>query len=397
MSVIILDYTKVDTDIADQLGSAPHKKGGYVPGLVLVLTDIVYKALSTLPKGKDRIDYVNSKTFRDGILFHCYIMYNPVKDVCLIGGECISGSHTKGIMNALEKSFTNNTKLWVAIPSQEEKLFDTVTQLGFTNPYLTSKTPSNTKIPISMAFTRNAGGTVHPPRFVLRKAKHILHHYKSGSCQCKMSARFSKKAIDLLRTAPKTMGMVGKTQREITGELYPKDIIVKNGKYIYVFDVHDHSIESGEEENVDVPVSRYNFHTHPEEAYVRHSVKNAWPSVTDYLGYRTLGKNTIFHVVATLEGVYILSFTPHWADKVNKIPERFIDENYEIDHKEPYTPEEYTKKINSILYKGKPIYKVQYIPWKKITDTFSVHYSKMGEGCMPTQEIIDSYDSLHEN
>ena len=65
------------------------------------------------------------------------------------------------------------------------------------------------------------------------------------------------------------------------------------------------SLISGIEEEVDAVLNRYNFHTHPREAYIRNNVVKGWPSAQDYLGFIDLDGNTIFHSVITLEGVYI--------------------------------------------------------------------------------------------
>jgi hypothetical protein len=231
----------------------------------------------------------------------------------------------------------------------------------------------------------------------LNKVLYAIEQYKNNGQSCYLFAKLSPRAIGFLKEAPKIgISVEGNSQKELTGELYVKDVIHENGKFIYIIDIDKNSIESGSQENVDVSATRYNFHSHPHEAYVRHSVEKAWPSVTDYLGYYKLGNNTIFHCVATLEGVYVLSFSPHWGSKLKKVSGKFIDKNFEIDHKEPYTPEEYVQKVNGILYKGHPIFEVKYFPWQNVDSVFKVFYAQTGSSCLPSEQIVEKYKKIHQ-
>jgi hypothetical protein len=206
--------------------------------------------------------------------------------------------------------------------------------------------------------------------------------------------------VEFLRKTSKmgiTMNKNGKkSQKELTGELYVKEVVKDTNGFVYIIDINKNSITSGEEENVNVSPTRYNFHSHPHEAYVRHSVDKAWPSQTDYLGYHKLGQNTIFHCVATLEGVYILSFGAYWGSHLKDVSRSFIGKHYDIDHKEKYTPEEYVEKINSIMYKGKPIYELRYFPWEKAGSVFEAYFPQINSSCLMSQKIVENYNKVYK-
>jgi hypothetical protein len=390
MSVILIDYPKViDREYKafhEKIGK-PEKSRIAEPGLLLVLEKDGEKMLEKKEK-----KILEEKKFIDNILFSDYFFLCTKKNLCIF--SCNEKYMKYNVLPKMEGELKR--PLWTCVPISEKNFSACVEYLsknGFTNPYITTTTPLKKSIQPSLALVRDGKGD--KPDFVVKKALYVLEEYKKAGNACKIHARFSKNAVTFLKSASTKKGMVtenGKTsQREITGELYPKDIEYKEGMFIHVIDVNKDSVESGEEEAVSVAPTRYNFHSHPEEAYIRHSVTKAWPSVTDYLGYRKLGTQTIFHVVATIEGVYIISFGAHWCKNIKSVPESFVDKNYDINHKEPHTPEEYVKIVNKILYKGYPVYNVQYIGWKNIGNVFDVVYSKTGESCMATQKTVEAY------
>ena len=165
-----------------------------------------------------------------------------------------------------------------------------------------------------------------------------------------------------------------KNSKRIIRRISRKKIVKNSDKLLYIIDVNKDSVKSGEEEAVSVSATRYNFHSHPEEAYIRHSVDNAWPSLTDYIGYFKLGNNTIFHCIASLEGVYILSFSPYWVKRLNELNEKIIKKKYDIESEDDYTPSQYVKKVNEILYKNQPIFNLKYFPWKKANTPFEISF-----------------------
>jgi hypothetical protein len=230
----------------------------------------------------------------------------------------------------------------------------------------------------------------------------VITQHKSNKGVCFINVKLSGRAVEFLKNTCKSGFTVGKngkkTQKELTGELYVKNVYSHDGKIIYNIDINKSSVKAGKNESVNVDPHRYNFHSHPEQAYVRHSVDKGWPSVIDYLGYLQLGENTIFHCVASLEGLYVMSFTPYWSQRLNEVDKKmkkFVDKRFEIDNNKPYSPIKYTQIINKIKYKGNPIFHVDFFEWEKAQETFSVFFPQKGSSCLVSQKIVDRHKRVH--
>lgn len=405
MSAILIDYTRIvhkNENLQKTLTAVPSGARGFSPGLIVLVENDILDRLSGLKPGKERVDYINSEEFIKGISEHYYIMYNRKRGICIIGSDC--ENYLPKILLALFSGLPPETLIWVGIELSQQNftnVLDTFVSNGFNSPYVTTLSPMYGDIPASAALTRqNIPSDPDISTATLNKVLYSIQQYKDDGQSCYLFAKLSPRAIGFLQEASKigiTVGKDGKkSQKELTGELYVKDVLQDNGKFVYVIDIDKSSVESGGEENVDVAATRYNFHSHPHEAYVRHSVDKAWPSVTDYLGYHKLGSNTIFHCVATLEGLYVMSFSPYWGSNLGKVSRKFIDQNFEIDHKEPLTPEQYVEKINGMVYKNHPIFDLKFFTWEKAGEPFKVFYAQTGSSCLPSEQIVEKYKILHE-
>ncbi len=402
MSVIIIDYDNIiSDDLKTKLNQPPKSSRGFVVGLILIVSDMIVSQLSELPLGAERVRFIHKDRFIQHISAHYYVLYNQKRGICIIEEDIID--YVQPILQSCFSGFPTETVLWISLNINSIEFIDKLQILinnGFNHPYITSTTPQFVKTQPSLALIRpNIGNLVDiNRRMVLNSVLHLMRQYKENNKTCFLQAKFSAKAIEFLRNASH-VGVViekgEKTQREITGELLIQDVINQNDKIVYIIDVAESSVQSGDEENVDVNATRYNFHSHPREAYVRHNVEKAWPSSTDYLGYYQLGHNTIFHCVATIEGIYILSFSPHWAHQLKKVDRNFISEHYDIDHSEPLSPEEYVEKVNSILYKGFPVYEVKFFRWQNADTPFKVFFPQIGSTCLVSQDTVDNHKKLH--
>jgi len=363
---------------------------------------------------------------------HYPLLYSPKKQICIKNPEC--HHHLPEILESMSVTLPKDAIIWVPIDIAREdfvKVANTFVRNGFENPYINTISPHSLNMPPSLCLSmKNKGlnkqvtlsrGVGSPgemsapgdfgesnPDMTLNKVYDVLQQYKNNEGVCFVNVQLTKKAVDFLKGTCFSGFQKGKngkkSQKELTGELYVKNVIPKDGKFIYIIDINLHSVKAGKNESVDVEPHRYNFHSHPKEAYERHDVDKAWPSVVDYLGYLQLGKNTIFHCVASIEGMYVLSFTPHWSqrlDQVDKKLTKFVDKNFEIDHEESYTPKEYTKLINNIKYKpkgekkGYPIFHVDFFTWKKAGGAFSVFFPQIGSSCLVSQKIVNNYRRVH--
>lgn len=396
MEAILVDSTL--------LGVSPASDT-FTPGIVFIVPKSVFLSLSNLPLGNARISFIHSDQFKKSIKEQYSVSFNPEKALTLIGIGCLD--YIQPILNSFSSGFPKETTIWVCLDIQADNFLSKLTLLansGFTHPYITNKSPDFKSITPSVALTRSNYSPYDPNTCInssatLNSIIHLLEQFKKNDGVCFLFTQFSPDAVKFLNKASH-MGRIeerGKSsQKEITGELYIQDVINKNGVIVYVISVAEESIKSGDEENVDVSATRYNFHSHPKDAYIRHNVEKAWPSSTDYLGYLQLGRSTIFHCVATIEGVYILSFTPHWANRLKSIDKKFVESNYDINHSAPLTPEQYVRKVNSILYKGYPIYNVQFFEWKDATAPFKVFFPQIESSCLVSQTVLETHKQLYE-
>jgi hypothetical protein len=306
---------------------------------------------------------------------HYFVLYNDRK--CVIKITCKS-KDIREIVKILVNKFGNKMVYWVSVSLKQDNCIVCITNFienGFTNVYITDKTPFGKKIEHSIALER-IGKTKNKEDRELLNALYVLQQYKKKDCS--VYTRFSSHALSFLKNCCTN----GTNQKELGGALYIENIENDGGdKYVYVIGVDEDNIKTGNEESVDILPTRYNFHSHPRDAYIRHSVKNAWPSSTDYNGYYNLGNKTIFHCVTTLEGIYIISFGTYWVNNLKDISKKYIEDNYDIEHKEKYTPQEYVKKVNNLKYKGHSIYNVKFFDWNNSKTIFSVTYKKDGLNC----------------
>lgn len=149
-------------------------------------------------------------------------------------------------------------------------------------------------------------------------------------------------------------------QKELSGTL-----LKKNG----LLEIDVSSIISGNEDNVILVGGLYNFHTHPVKTYKKYKVIFAWPSNTDYIGFLLsfIVYSTILHIVVTFEGLYFVTLTDYWKNKINKNNINnildFVHKNHNIEFSKHYTIDFYLQEINFILYEEYPIFKVFFSKW----------------------------------
>jgi hypothetical protein len=403
MKSVIIDYKNIikkDSELSKKI-KIPEKFGkGFEPVLILILENDSEKRLSEKSPGKDRVEYINNST--DFVNYY-YIYFNPKRKIIFLGSDILK--YLEIILSSLFTGMDTTSLLIVNIPLESKNFNDTVDayiDFGFSFPHIETTTPMLSEIKPSLILSKrnikekdidNSKKTL-----IKNKLQYILSQYEKNN-GCELWSKLSDRALNFLKEASH-LGIViekngDKSQREISGELFVKGIDKDVNRFIYIIDIDKSSVESGEEENVNVKGTRYNFHSHPKEAYVRHSVHNAWPSVTDYMGYLHLGSNTIFHCVATLEGLYIISFSKYWGERLKEVSKKFVDKNFEIDHKEPITPKQYVETVNNILYKGYPIYEVKYFPWKEAGQVFKVSFSRTGKTCLATEKCVQNYKKIY--
>jgi hypothetical protein len=111
--------------------------------------------------------------------------------------------------------------------------------------------------------------------------------------------------------------------------------------------------------------------------------------------------NTILHIVATLEGFYVISLHSECPEnkEMNKKMVSFILKKYALGYTKgkSQTPESYIKYVNNIKYEGHPIFLVQYINWSNSQSFFIVPYYRTGVNCFARQSTTDHINRLVKN
>ena len=280
MSAILVNYKDVVTPkspLFNAITSPPDCRNGFLPGLVLVLSPTCLATLTGLPLGPQRLDYINSPSFINGIQTHLFVCYNPHRDLCLLDGSTLSSLST--VLPLLNQTLSPETLLWTSVDVQSPRLEETLRLLisnGFNTPFWTARSPLRSTISPSVALTRSnkSISSQFSPDTVLRKALDAANR-NSVNTACLLTAKLSERAVTFLKRASKS-GIVrdrnGKpSQREMTGELVVKDVVSEMDGFVYLIDIDKQSVKTGGPENVNVSATRYNFHSHPEEAYIMRS------------------------------------------------------------------------------------------------------------------------------
>jgi hypothetical protein len=351
-------------------------------GYIFIVPVDALNNLNKLPKGDKRIRYVKSTSFTNSIEHICKIIYNIREKLCELRYNSLNKRHLKSILQSLKTHLPQDTRIWTGVITSTETCANYI-KMGFTNPHKADTSPLGYKFKKpGIAFIKINGEDVIDFKSTENKLKYALN---SNPEQCSVSIRFSPSTVKYLKKL--TRG-----KNEVAGSLFVSKVLTKNGKIVFELEKDENTIETGLEEEVDAVWSRYNFHTHPVTAYNNHGVNKGWPSAQDYIGFLTFDNQTIFHTVATLEGLYIISLSPESKKSVlTKINKNRISKIYDIDHSTDMTFTEYTDNINNRLYNGKRLFVVKYIPWNKATQLFSVWYTETTGSCLVTDVMLNMY------
>jgi len=400
MATLVIDYNRYKNELKklyENIKVFVKGKKGFSPFLMLFISTEIYETLS---KTENKLEFVISDAFIKDIETYYLFLFNESKKICLIDWEC--EEYLPKILSSLFFNFPPETLLWTNININNlnfTTILDTFISNGFNSPYTSTINPLFNEIEPSVCLTRqNIPTDPNSSTHTLKKVYYGLQQYKKKNNSCSIHMKFKKNCLTFLEECSKKGLNIKKdeTQKEISGDIVITDIIKKANKFIYIIGVNKSSIRSGEEESVNVAPTRYNFHSHPKDAYIRHSVSLGWPSSTDYLGVLGLGLKTIFHCVSTLEGIYIISFSNHWASKPDKISKKFVEKNFEIDQNDTgYNVKEYLNHVNNITYKKYPIFIVQFLSWKEGGKVFKISFPKNENACLTTTEMFKKWNKLH--
>lgn len=268
----------------------------------------------------------------------------------------------------------------------------------FAHPYITNTSPQGIRMnPYKLALYRKKStpGTPKPTDQTLYQIKHLVNNISRSNCV--LHARFIPTTLAALKKLNETTF----AHKEISGKLYVKNIHVNsNDNTIHELALLENSFNgSNSGNNVDktsAVYGRFNFHTHPPSAYKKFSVKNGWPSATDYTTIMKMNREVLFHTVVTLEGLYLIVTNHKYNDTIphDKLVS-FIKTNYKINQNANMTPQEYVSMISKKKYDTQPLFKVIFLPWVDAHKPIKMYYPKIDKTCLSTQKQFDNYNSLH--
>ena len=281
-------------------------------GVIFLVNSKKFNKLNSLPLGSDRTSYSNSKDFIKGVYDSYYVVYNNNKKICEISDTVHNSNHLEDILHSLVVYLPRDVLIWTSV-SNSKKSNDYI-KSGFNHPYFCRKSPLGRKFKTQVtAFIKsNNPSGQNDESSVKNKLKYIQNQRKDSN-KCAIFAKLTPNAVKYLKKLNKPSSVMKNKDiidKELSGSLKVSKVVQDKGKIIFELSEDPKSILAGVEEEVDAVWSRYNFHTHPKKAYINHDVTNGWPSSQDYVGFIDLDNHTIFHTVVTLEGIYIISFTP---------------------------------------------------------------------------------------
>jgi hypothetical protein len=400
MSNLLIDFNKIVKpnnmrNLENRI--IPIPETSFSIGLILVISKKQYNILNKLPKGDIRVKYINSTDFVNSISDYSYIIYDKKKKVCeIIGAKSFM---IPKVLETTLLNIPNDVTLCVGIDLDNTKLIQEYIDSGFHAPYISNRSP------MGVNFFKNGLCLIRENNIVNDKSanevKYVLKQNVEKKDVCTLKVQLSDWSIKYLRNISMMGSTINRngiiTQKEVAGRFVIKKV---TDDLVHYLDVDKQSIIHGEEEGVKVAKGLYNFHSHPVEAYERNNVKFAWPSAQDYLGFLSASQeyDTILHIVASIEGFYIISLHSDWIrnkEKINKKMIDFILTTYsKVYTPKVYTPEVYIKHINSIHYAEYSVFFVQYFNWHNANTSFTVSYHKTGTNCFSNHSTLESSRSF---
>jgi hypothetical protein len=321
------------------------------------------------------------------------VYYDDKQGICEIID--VSSKSSNDMMEIVEeKNLPKDTKVFVCLSLENpETLLTLVPEYvdkGFSLPSIRTKSPLNNSINMYMLCLekvdmKSSGFSgANSSQMVYDTVEDWSNMTESN---CKTKYALSEDTVKQLKTLsfsePTRNKDSSMTQKEHAGAMYVSGM---SGD-VNVLDINQNKWIEGKEQGVAIVEALYNFHSHPEEAYITNKVNKAWPSAQDYIGFllAVLEDNTILHIVVAIEGVYIISLSEYYAgnkDKLSPDVAGFINSNFNYCGKLDNSINWFIKNINTVKYKGHPLFITEFIPWDKATKDFTIYYCKTNGKCL---------------
>lgn len=390
----ILDNSiNIKGKLKEKIGS-PHRliTKKQLVGIIFNFEDDIY--LKNITK-KNKNSIINSSAFIKNIKSFAFIVFLNNNKCEIICNNCVY-EDIKYVLEDIPKTY----KQIISMDINSKNLYNILIENykhKFNNPYICKVSP------ISGYNFKNYGISLIKTKSLEKMDKNIIDNLISQikTTNCSLNFVIDYNTINYMRKLCFSGFTKNKnntiTQKEIAGNLF---INYKN--IIPSLELKESSLKVGQEQEIEINSTLYNFHSHPKEAYIKNNVRFAWPSAQDYNGFFSSVKedNSILHIVLTLEGIYIISISKESLDSIDKIDvddvSNFIENNlYYFEEINNKSIQWYINIVNNIKYKRKTLFKVEYTEWDNIHNKiFNISSKKYVDNCFVVDKNMKLFSKL---
>ena len=470
----------------------------HVRSLILVMLDEDFQ--NYISKENQFYDDFNAGLITQRSIGHCYALWDKQKDVCGIFDVCkhrdepgLGTALIENIMDCLGINFPTHTTIWIGIDLRNQNLSQVAhlySKAGFDQPFISYEDPFgfnwHSQLPFGFLAMHRFNDYIDPSDihteitdteilYTISQYIKIKQYYnqlpnlqngKNNKLEaairqdlarnidiCTIIAKFNvpyAKWLNRLVHASSTLNPDGSvSQKEISGAFWLDDPFIDpvTGRIVWEITVDKrrsinktHAVDAKHDFVVEMAIGRYNFHTHPVEAYKRalgKLVYIGYPSGPDYITYlfSVSSNRTVFHCVISIEGIYTLSIEKYWCVNMEELTEvgdglfniKYPNGSTGLDYLKfkmdlpkdipsGITPEQAGEQycvnimqnqlelfnndpvIKSVLKGRPPIWNCQFITWKQIEDGtrgIEVGYPVLNDQCFATERSIVALKRLH--
>lgn len=338
------------------------EKNKFSKGVIFLIEKRYRLEFDSLSSREEKISYLNSDRFLGNLQGYSFIIYDEKKCIAEIYRIYILNSlKTKAIYTSIFDSLLKYIpsipegnrddkpcRIYLMLSDIMEKIisFRFLSSLGFYGTYANKKSPLGISLGLTSIFLikNNTPMVISSPHMgkILANKVGFIKRFKLNQL-CKLNFILSNSSKKFLREMTKNSGTVifgmkddkegkkdGKegnmkkqsNQKEVSGGFCIGNIHKTKGGIIFEFNIDKKLVRIDKDEEAQIAPSKYNFHTHPFQAYINNNVDYAWPSAADFNAflYSVNEYGTIFHILGSVEGIYVISLSKDICNKNGEIP-----------------------------------------------------------------------------